>query len=93
MSNQPSEAVAGQQPDFKTVVQTFFLQAMMNVGKMPNPVNDALETNRVLANFNIRLLEILTEKTEGNLNDKEQEFLTECLQKAKTSYAEIPQEE
>ena len=76
MGNEP-------QPDFNYIVQTFFVQVMLNTGAIPNPITQKSERNDKLAKFNITLLELLEAKTSGNLEASEKMILENCLHQAR----------
>ena len=76
-------------PDFNYLVQTFFLQTMISAGKMPNPATQETAKSPSLAKFNIGMLEVLQEKTKGNLSDEEAKLLEECLHQARMVFVEV----
>ena len=61
----------------------------MHLGRAPNPLTDKLEVDPTVAQFNIDLLEILREKTRGNLDDNEERILEEILHVARMSFLEV----
>ena len=62
--------------------------AMISLGKLKNPVSDAIEKNHEYAKFSIDMLDMLKEKTNGNLSEQEEKFLTESLTQLKVLYVE-----
>jgi hypothetical protein len=62
--------------------------AMMSMGKIKNPVTDKIERNLEHAKIYIDTLDMLLEKTKGNLSDYEEKFLTETLKELKLNYVD-----
>ena len=75
--------------DFNYLIQTFYLQALINIGSIPNPVTQTSEANPELAKFNISMMEILQEKTKGNLTEAEQQLLGDCLHQVRMAFVDI----
>ncbi len=67
--------------------------ALMSMGKLENPVTEKMEKNLEYAKIAIDTLDMLLEKTKGNLSDYEDKFLNETLKELKLNYvAEIGKE-
>lgn len=62
--------------------------AMMSMGKLKHPVTDKTERNLELAKISIDTLDMLKEKTKGNLSSYEEKFLDEVLRELKLNYVE-----
>jgi hypothetical protein len=62
--------------------------AMISLGKTKNPVSDTLEKNLEYAKISIDTLDMLIQKTKGNLSDYEEKFLTETVNQLKIIYVE-----
>ncbi len=60
--------------------------AMMSLGKMKNPVTNKMEKNLDYAKMAIDTLDMLKEKTSGNLSEYEDQFLTEAIKELKLIY-------
>jgi len=67
------------EPTFELVVSTFATQAAIALGQMPNPGTKEVVEDLDQAKFAIDLLQLLEEKTRGNLNEAEEKFLKNCL--------------
>ena len=63
-------------------------QAMQSLGIIPNPITNKTEPDLVLAKFNIDLLEMLKEKTNGNLTSAENKGFEELLFNLRMLYIE-----
>ena len=62
--------------------------AMMSMGKIKNPVTGSLDRNLDYAKMAIDTLDMLTEKTKGNLSEYEEKFLSETISELKVNYVE-----
>ncbi len=62
--------------------------ALMSLGKMNNPVTNKPEKNIEMAKIIIDTLEMLKEKTKGNLSDYEEKFLVNTLNELKILFVE-----
>ena len=71
---------------FFYMVSSFEMAALQQMGKMKNPLTDKIEKNLEQAQFTIDLLDMLKEKTKGNLNDDESKFLENLLGQLKLNY-------
>lgn len=68
------------------LVQSFEMTAMIHMGKIKDPNSDKAERNLQLAQFSIDLLDMLKERTKGNLLEYEQKFLDNTLSQLKLNY-------
>jgi len=62
--------------------------AMISLGKVKNPVSDTLDKNLEYAKPSIDTLDMLAQKTKGNLSEYEEKFLTETVNQLKIIYVE-----
>ena len=62
--------------------------AMISLGKIKNPVSDTLDKNLEYAKLSIDTLDMLVQKTKGNLSDYEEKLLTETVNQLKIFYVE-----
>lgn len=60
--------------------------AMMSLGKLENPVAGKTEQNLEFAKLSIDTLDMIKEKTKGNLSEYEEKFLDETLKEVKLVY-------
>jgi hypothetical protein len=65
--------------DFKFFLTTLGMQAWMALGMVPNPIDNKTEENIDQAKFIIDTLEVLQQKTKGNLDKEETELLEHLL--------------
>ncbi len=71
---------------FEVMVSMMFTQAMAALGQMPNPATGKAEVNKPFAKHFIDTLDMLGEKTKGNLTDDESKMLSEALHVLRMSY-------
>ncbi|MFP5520203.1 MAG: DUF1844 domain-containing protein [Bdellovibrionia bacterium] len=67
------------QASFSMLVMSIASSAVMDMGLAPNPQNGEVNTDRGMARFNIDLLLMLQQKTQGNLQKEEAEFLENII--------------
>lgn len=62
---------------FEFLVHSLFTQALMALGRIPNPITKQALKNRAAARHFIDMLAVLEEKTTGNLTPDERRLLDE----------------
>jgi hypothetical protein len=67
--------------------------AMISLGQVKNPVSDRLDKNLEYAKLSIDTLNMLKQKTKGNLSEYEEKLLTETVNQLKVIYVEESSEE
>jgi hypothetical protein len=75
------------------LIQSFEMTAMIQMGKIKDPNSDKSERNLQLAQFSIDLLDMLKEKTKGNLGEYEQKFLDNTISQLKLNYIDEAEKE
>lgn len=73
-------------PDFNFFITTLALQAAISLGEMENPATNKKEENLPQAKFIIDTLDMLKQKTKGNLSEKETETLDNILYELRMQY-------
>jgi len=73
--------------DFSSIVFPFYTQALMKLGILEDPSHPQ-EENLELARRLIDILDLLKDRTKGNLHPDEEKFLEGCLQQLKVHYLE-----
>ncbi|MDD5044524.1 MAG: DUF1844 domain-containing protein [Candidatus Omnitrophica bacterium] len=76
------------EPDFNFFISTLAMQVSIFLGEMPNPVNNQKEENLPQAKFIIDTLDMLKNKTKGNLNKEEEGLLENILYNLRLLYLE-----
>jgi hypothetical protein len=64
---------------FEMLLTTLATEALMALGQLPHPVTGKTETRRNQAKFLIDTVDVLRQKTAGNLTTSEQEVLDSLL--------------
>ena len=77
-----------QQVLFTQLVIMFHAAAMQQLGKIKNPLTDKIDRDLAAAQSSIDLLDMLKEKTKGNLHAEEDRLLTQVLQELKLNYVD-----
>jgi hypothetical protein len=73
---------------FFSLVMTFQAAAMQQMGKLKNPISDKIERDLQQAQLSIDILDMLEEKTRGNLLEEETKLLKSILQELKLNYVD-----
>ena len=73
---------------FEVMVTMLFTQAMAMLGQIPNPATGKAEINKPFAKHYIDSLEMLGEKTKGNLTDDEANTLSDALHALRMAYVD-----
>jgi hypothetical protein len=73
---------------FTQIVLMFHTAAMQQMGKIKNPLTDTIERDLAAAKNSIDILEMLREKTRGNLSQDEGRLLTQVLQELRLNYVD-----
>jgi hypothetical protein len=90
-AQQPAEGAAEHelpQASFETLVSTLTSQALLALGVVEHPSMGKM-LNLDLAKFNIDLLEIIEEKTKGNLSEDEKRMMDQTLHQLRMMFVEI----
>ena len=90
--NQKGEEVFPPEPNFSFFATTLALQAAVALGVVPNPASKQKEPDLAQAKFLIDTLNMLKEKTKGNLSDEETKVLENVLYELRMQYAEKSKE-
>lgn len=74
--------------DFSSLVLPFYTQALIKLGEAKDPLTNQQAENLELAKRLIDLLDLLKERTQGNLKPEEEDFLSNCLHQLRLTYLE-----
>ena len=74
-----STTQAPPRPTFNMLISGIATDALVSLGIVKNPITGKQERNLKLAQYSIDLLQLLEEKTKGNLDDSEKHFLETAL--------------
>jgi len=89
--SEPSAGGANPPPpaSFEVLVSMLFTQAMSLLGQMPDPSTGETKVNKAFAKHTIDTLEMLSEKTSGNLSEDEQQILSEALHALRMTFVNV----
>jgi hypothetical protein len=76
------------QPTFTVFLSSLSLQATIALGRIENPLTGKIEKNLEQARFLIDTLDIIKEKTKGNLSPQEENVLNDMLFNLRMMYVE-----
>jgi Domain of unknown function (DUF1844) len=98
VSSKPSSQILGQPEaveelpmDFQALVFSLSTAALLQLGLAPNPATNKVEKDLPAAKQTISILEVLQDKTKGNLTSEEARLLEECVYDLKMSYVRLVQ--
>lgn len=72
--------------DFSSIVFPLYTQALIKLGLLEDPKSNQLETNLEYAKRLIDILDLLKDRTKGNLEPDEENFLEAILSQLKLHY-------
>lgn len=73
---------------FSTLILSIASSAAMSLGLAPDPHTTEVKKDLKMAQFNIDLLQVLQEKTKGNLNQEELSFLESVVHDLKLKFVQ-----
>jgi len=76
-------------PTFLGFVQTMAANALIALGEVPNPLTGKQEVNLPQAKYAVDLLEMIKEKTQGNLTEDEQTELERTLTELRLKFVSV----
>jgi len=74
--------------DFSSVILPFYSQGLLKLGLLGEPDKAGKEMNLNLARRLIDILDLIKDRTKGNLKPDEERFLESCLQQLRMHYLE-----
>ena len=72
--------------EFASLVFPFYTQAVIKLGMIEDPVSGQVSGNPELAKRLIDLIDLLKDRTKGNLEPDEKKFLEACISQLKMGY-------
>jgi len=73
---------------FLSLIYSFQMQAMMQLGKLANPMTNKIERELESAQVTIDMLDMIKAKSNGNTTDEEGKFLDHVIADLKLNYVE-----
>jgi hypothetical protein len=74
---------------FSTFIASLSSSALVNMGEIPDPTTGKYQKNLMLAKQTIEILEMLKEKTRGNLDNEEDGLLNNILFDLRVRYVKL----
>lgn len=81
------------QVDFSTFIFSLFSSALIQLGDMNDPITGKSEKNLGAAKQTIDIVDIIKEKTRGNLDDEEDKLVTKASTELKWKYLDAVKKE
>lgn len=75
-------------PNFLMLIQMYNFEGMIALGKVPNPATNQMSKSLEHAKYVIDVLEVLKDKTRGNLDSEESRFLDQTISSLKLNYVD-----
>ncbi|MBK9334317.1 MAG: DUF1844 domain-containing protein [Ignavibacteria bacterium] len=76
---------------FLSLVYSFQMQAMIQMGKLQNPVTGEIDRDLDAAQVSIDMIDMLKEKSKNNISSEESGFLTKVVSELKMNFVEEKQ--
>lgn len=73
---------------FIQLILQFQTSAMIGMGKLKNPVTDKIEKDLEATKLSIDMIDMIKEKTKGNLSDDEERLITQISRDLKLNYVD-----
>ncbi len=86
---EPEEYLEPEGSGFETLVSYLSATAMFQLGVLPGPGGERIPPDMVSARRTIDLLDVLKDKTQGNLTPAESRFLEDVLYELRLGYVEV----
>ncbi len=71
---------------FSTFILSLSTSALVHLGELPDPTTNKKEVNLQLAKQTISIIEMLKEKTKGNLTEEEEKLINNVLYDVRLKY-------
>ena len=76
---------------FELLISTFVTEAMVALGQFPHPGTGEIEADHGHAKFAIDMLEVIAEKTKGNLDPMEEQGIEDILHQLRMAFIAVTQ--
>ncbi|MEQ8210275.1 MAG: DUF1844 domain-containing protein [Lacipirellulaceae bacterium] len=85
-------AGAGMFPEasFEMLVSIFMTEAMVGMGQIPHPATGQPHPSKEQARYAIDMLEVIQEKTKGNLDEQQETTLRDLLHQLRMAFISTP---
>lgn len=76
---------------FELLISTFVTEAMVALGQFPHPGTGEVSADPEHAKFAIDMIDVIAEKTKGNLNPMEEQGIQDLLHQLRMAYVAVTQ--
>ena len=76
-------------PSFAELINILAMQAMAGLGLLPGPDGQRIPPNLGIAKHFVDMLQVLDDKTKGNLTDEERKLLDQVLYEVRMSFVQM----
>lgn len=80
------------EPSFPLLISEYATRAFLALGRIPHPATQKAEQDLDQARYTIGMLEVIREKTRGNLTEGEAQALEDLLYQVRMQYVEAAKE-
>jgi len=80
------------EPSFPLLISEYATRTFLALGRIPNPTTQKAEQDLDQARYTIGMLEVIQEKTKGNLTDQENQILEDVLYQVRMQYVDASKE-
>ncbi|MBQ7457385.1 MAG: DUF1844 domain-containing protein [Desulfovibrio sp.] len=87
--NDPTSMVSMPKVTFQTFILSLASSALVQLGEVPDPTSGQKHTDKTLAEHSIGILDMLKEKTRGNLSSEEEQMLSSLLFETKMKFVKV----
>ncbi len=74
--------------NFSTFILSLSTSVLVNLGKLPDPISNEKKVDLTMAKHSIGIIEMLKEKTKGNLTEEENRLIDNILFELMIKYVE-----
>ncbi len=85
------EAVVPPAPNFPFFISTIGMQALAALGEIPDPATGEKKINTTQAQYLIDVIQMLSDKTKGNLSKEEESMMRDLLYELQMKFVEKTQ--
>ncbi|MCX7856969.1 MAG: DUF1844 domain-containing protein [Deltaproteobacteria bacterium] len=78
---------------FSTFILSLSSSAHVSLGELPDPITNEKKVDLNMARQTIAIIELLKEKTKGNLTEEEERLIEDTLCDLKLKYVEVAKKE
>ncbi|HOJ70904.1 MAG TPA: DUF1844 domain-containing protein [Syntrophorhabdaceae bacterium] len=74
--------------NFSTFILSLSTSVLVNLGELPDPISNEKKVDLTMAKHSIDVIEMLKEKTKGNLTEEEDRLISNILYELMIKYVE-----